>query len=140
MTKDEFRRMEIEQMNSGGIREGYGSQASKLDNSVAILKSAADGFATKSVQAYASGDKTQGDRYLSYAADYYKAAGDAQQSVNDINLTAPKFQLPPAAVGSPASDLKFELKLGGAAYAIVGGNLELTADINVSRPSWVLCF
>jgi hypothetical protein len=116
------------------IRAAMASEAAKLDSTVPLLKKAADDFAAKSIQAYNSGDKALGDKLLSYASGYYKAAGEAQQSAQNLSAAAPKFQLPPAAVGSPGADLKFELELGGALYAVVGGNIELKSEINISRP------
>jgi hypothetical protein len=55
-------------------------QTSLGANSVPILKNAADEMAAKAVQAYNTGDNAQGDKYLGYASQYYKAAGDAQSS------------------------------------------------------------
>ena len=117
------------------MRLGFASQALDLEKSGAALKDAADDFARKAAQAYISGDKSQGDKYLGYASGYYKASGDASMAASNLDAAAPKFQLPAAAVGQPGKDLEYELKLGGALYAFVGGNFEVTANINISNPS-----
>ena len=122
------------QQDARDIRAGMAAQAANVASTVPVLKGAADDFAARAVQAYNSGDKVQGDKYLGYASSYYKAAGEAQEPANNLTAAAPKFQLPPAAVGKPGADLKFELELGAAAYAIVGGNVELKLEISISRP------
>jgi hypothetical protein len=123
-----------DQRDARDIRAGFPSQSNSMARNVPILRSSADDFAAKAVQAYNSGDKVQGDKYMGYASQYYKAAGDAQQSANNLGGAAYKSQLPPAAVGGPGRELAFEVELGGAAYLGLGGNFELKANVNLSRP------
>jgi hypothetical protein len=118
------------------IRAGYASRANELANSASVLKNAAEGFASQAMQAYNNGNKAQGDTYLKYASGYYAESNNATASANQFKAAIPAYVLPPAAVGSPGSDLAFELKLGGALYAVVGGNFELTTQVNISKLTW----
>lgn len=94
----------------------------------------ANDWATKAVIEFNDGNTERGKAYLGYANSYYKASGYALESSRALEAVAPQFKLPAAALGTSHGDSRFEFKFGAAAYFIGGGNLEFTADINISRP------
>jgi hypothetical protein len=85
------------------------------------------------MQAYNNGNKAQGDTYLKYASGYYAESNNATASANQFKAAIPAYVLPAAAVGGPGADLAFNVELGGGLYAIVGGNFEVKANINISK-------
>jgi len=124
---------------SGKLPFAPGLSTQAIDAATQRLASAkltgyANDWASKAVSEFNNGNTERGKIYLGYANSYYKASGDALESSKVLDAVAPKFQLPEPALGNSQGDRRFEFKFGAAAYAIGGGNIEFTADINISRP------
>ncbi|MBB3177523.1 type IV secretion system protein [Variovorax sp. Sphag1AA] len=93
----------------------------------AVFQDAATTFGAKAVAAYNTGNTAEGNRFLSYAATYSTESANAFAAAGALDADAPRFSLPPAAVGQPhfsiadlSLDTGFTVQIGIGANAAGG--------------------